>query len=107
MSKEHYSVLLADDSVDDRFFLMRAITSAAPRLRVTGEVQDGEELIARGRVLRSGKTLKVCTADIYARKKGAETHCATMLATVMCLGGQRRSTGRSVKLSSVSSSDDW
>jgi CheY-like chemotaxis protein len=46
MSKEHYSVLLADDSVDDRFFLMRAITGAAPRLRVTGEVQDGEELIA-------------------------------------------------------------
>jgi len=48
----------------------------------------GEELIARGRVLRSGKTLKVCAADVYARKGGADTHCATMLATIMCLPGK-------------------
>jgi acyl-coenzyme A thioesterase PaaI-like protein len=49
---------------------------------------EGEELIARARVIRSGKTLKVCTADIYARKNGTENHCATMLATVMCLLGK-------------------
>jgi len=49
---------------------------------------DGEELIARARVLRSGKTLKICAADIYVRKGEAETHCATMLATVMCLPGK-------------------
>lgn len=49
---------------------------------------DGEELIARARVVRSGRTLKICTADVYARKGQAETHCATMLATMMCLAGK-------------------
>src|SRR5450432_584225 len=36
---------------------------------------DGEELIARARVIRSGKTLKICMADVYARKNETETHC--------------------------------
>ena len=49
---------------------------------------DGEELIARARVVRSGKTLKICTAELYVRKKEAEVHCATMLATIMCLPGK-------------------
>ena len=48
----------------------------------------GEELIARARVVRSGKTLKICSADVYARKGETETHCATMLATIMCLAGK-------------------
>lgn len=38
---------------------------------------DGEELIARAKVVRSGKTLKICAADVYVRKNGAEVHCAT------------------------------
>lgn len=49
---------------------------------------EGDALIARGRVVRSGKTLKICTADVYALKNGAEVHCATMLSTVMCLPGK-------------------
>lgn len=49
---------------------------------------EGEELIARARVVRSGKTLKICAADVYARKDGVETQCATMLSTVMCLHGK-------------------
>ena len=49
---------------------------------------DGEELIARAKVLRSGKTLKICAADVHVRKGGAEVHCATMLATIMCLQGK-------------------
>ena len=49
---------------------------------------DGEELIARARVVRSGKTLKVCSADVFVRKDGAENHCATMISTVMCLAGK-------------------
>jgi uncharacterized protein (TIGR00369 family) len=49
---------------------------------------DGDELIARAQVLRSGKTLKICSADVYALKNGLETHCATMLATIMCLTGK-------------------
>ena len=49
---------------------------------------DGEELIARAKVVRSGKTLKICAADVYVRKNGAEVHCATMLSTIMCLSGK-------------------
>jgi uncharacterized protein (TIGR00369 family) len=49
---------------------------------------DGEKLMARARVLRSGKTLKICAADVYVQKNGAEIHCATMLATIMCLPGK-------------------
>jgi uncharacterized protein (TIGR00369 family) len=49
---------------------------------------DGDEMIARARVLRSGKTLKICAADVYVRKKGMEVYCATMLATIMCLPGK-------------------
>jgi uncharacterized protein (TIGR00369 family) len=47
----------------------------------------GEELIARAHVVRSGRTLTICTADVYARRGERETHCATMLATIMCLAG--------------------
>jgi len=52
---------------------------------------DGDELIARARVIRSGRTLKVCLADVFATSGGSEVHCATMLATVMCLPGKRDS----------------
>jgi uncharacterized protein (TIGR00369 family) len=48
----------------------------------------GELLIARARVVRSGRTLKICSADVYARKNDAEIHCATLLATIMCLPGK-------------------
>lgn len=49
---------------------------------------DGEELIARARVVRSGKTLKICLADVFVLNNGAEQHCATMLSTVMCMAGK-------------------
>ena len=48
----------------------------------------GEELIARARVVRSGKTLTVCTADVFGSTGGVETHCATMVATIMSLAGK-------------------
>ena len=54
---------------------------------------DGEKLMARARVLRSGKTLKICAADVYVQKNGAEIHCATMLATIMCLPGKSDRAG--------------
>jgi uncharacterized protein (TIGR00369 family) len=53
----------------------------------------GDELIARAKVLRSGKTLKICAADIYVRKDAGEVHCATMLATIMCLSGKSDRAG--------------
>jgi len=49
---------------------------------------DGEELVAKARVVRSGKTLKVCMADVFVKKSGMENHCATVLATIMCLAGK-------------------
>ncbi len=49
---------------------------------------DGEALIARARVLRSGKTLKICAADVFAVKAGNETLCATSLSTIMAMYGK-------------------
>jgi uncharacterized protein (TIGR00369 family) len=45
----------------------------------------GEMLVARARVLRSGKTLKTCAADVVAVKDGKETLCATTLSTIMAM----------------------
>lgn len=44
MLKEKYSLLLVDDSEDDRLFIRRAILKQ-PRLTIVGEVCDGEEAI--------------------------------------------------------------
>lgn len=45
----------------------------------------GERLIARGQVIRPGRTLTVTRADVFAVEGGAETLCATMLQTLMRL----------------------
>jgi uncharacterized protein (TIGR00369 family) len=42
----------------------------------------GEKLVARGRVVRSGRTLSVAAADVYAVRSGNQTLCATALATI-------------------------
>jgi uncharacterized protein (TIGR00369 family) len=42
----------------------------------------GEKLVARGRVLRSGRTLSVAAADVFSVKNGQETLCATALTTI-------------------------
>ena len=44
---------------------------------------DGELLIARGRVLRAGRTLTVCEAAVAALRDGQETQCAAALATMI------------------------
>ena len=49
---------------------------------------DGEALIARGRVLRSGRSLVVVQVDAYVMKAGGETHCATLLQTLMIMHGK-------------------
>ena len=57
---------------------------------------EGDSLIARGRVLRAGKTLKICAADVFIVNGTEEILCATSLSTIMALAGlsdsQRRST---------------
>lgn len=48
----------------------------------------GEALVARARVVRGGRTLKICAADVFGIKDGGETLCATMLSTIMELAGR-------------------
>lgn len=43
----------------------------------------GVELIARGRTLRSGRTISVCQGEAVMKDEGGETQVATMLATIM------------------------
>lgn len=43
----------------------------------------GERLIARGRVIRAGRTLTVTRAEVSALEDGDETLCATALQTLM------------------------
>ena len=49
---------------------------------------DGEEAIAVGEVIRSGRTLTVCRLDAFVEKQGRRTHCATGTQTLMCLIGR-------------------
>lgn len=72
-----YTLMPADSSVLTVEYKMNLLAPA-----------DGEELVARAHVVRSGKTLKICAADVYVRKGGKEIHCATMLSTIMSLPGK-------------------
>jgi uncharacterized protein (TIGR00369 family) len=47
----------------------------------------GERLIARGRVLKPGRTLPVCQGDVFAVNYGREKLVATMLATMIAKEG--------------------
>jgi uncharacterized protein (TIGR00369 family) len=49
---------------------------------------EGELLIARGRVLRAGRTLTVCEASGLMRKGGGENAVAHMVGTLMALHGK-------------------
>jgi uncharacterized protein (TIGR00369 family) len=49
---------------------------------------DGERAIAIGNVIRSGRTLTVCSLDAFVEKQGKRTHCATGTQTLMCLVGR-------------------
>lgn len=49
---------------------------------------DGEKLIARGQVIRAGRTLIVTKADVFAVKDGQETLCAVMQQTIMPIHGK-------------------
>ena len=49
----------------------------------------GDRLIARGRVTKPGRTVTVCTGDVFAMLGGQEKLVATMLVTIMTVGGQR------------------
>lgn len=47
----------------------------------------GERFLARGRVLRPGRTLHVVETEVLAERSGVTKPVARMLATMMCLEG--------------------
>ena len=47
----------------------------------------GERLLARGRVVKPGRTLTVCKGDVYGTEGDRETHVATALFSMICLEG--------------------
>lgn len=49
---------------------------------------DGEKLIARGQVVRPGRTLIVTQGEVFAVKDGKENLCALMQQTIMVMHGK-------------------
>ena len=49
---------------------------------------DGEKLIARGKVVRPGRTLVVTQSEVFAVKDGKEKLCALMQQTIMFMHGK-------------------
>lgn len=47
----------------------------------------GERLVARGRVIKPGRTLTICQSDVYGQDNGREAHVATLLLSMICLEG--------------------
>lgn len=47
----------------------------------------GESIVARARVIKSGRTLMVTQGDVFALRDGTEVHCATMQQTLIVMRG--------------------
>lgn len=45
----------------------------------------GERMIARGHVTKPGRTINVCSGDVFAEQEGREKLVATMVATIMTI----------------------
>jgi len=61
-----------------------AVLTVEYKLNLVAPAQ-GEMLIARGSVIRAGRTLIIAKADVFAARGGAETLCGTLLSTIMVL----------------------
>ncbi len=72
-----YSLMPADASVLTTEFKINLLAPA-----------EGEMLRARGRVIKPGRTLTVCEAEVFAVKDGVAKSCARLLETLMCLHGR-------------------
>lgn len=49
---------------------------------------DGELLIAKGYVIKPGRTLTICRSEVQVLKRGAKTLCAVGLMTLIALPGK-------------------
>jgi uncharacterized protein (TIGR00369 family) len=50
---------------------------------------DGERLVARGEVIKPGRTLLITRAEVFAIKQEQWTLCAVMQQTIMAMAGKR------------------
>lgn len=48
----------------------------------------GPKLTAIGRVIRSGRTISVCSGDVWSIDGEARTHCCTLQGTMMAIEGR-------------------
>jgi acyl-coenzyme A thioesterase PaaI-like protein len=49
---------------------------------------DGDTILAKGRVVKPGRTLVVTQVDVYSVKQGREKLCALMTQTLMTMAGK-------------------
>jgi len=49
---------------------------------------DGERVVARAKVVKPGRTIVVCTADVFAQRDQSEKLVATMTGTMMVVQGR-------------------
>jgi len=49
---------------------------------------EGSRLVAKGRVLKPGRTLTVCQVDVFVERDGREHRCAVVLQTLMTMTGK-------------------
>ena len=47
----------------------------------------GKILVARGKVVKPGKTLTICQSDVFTQNNNTKTHVATGLFTFICVDG--------------------
>jgi uncharacterized protein (TIGR00369 family) len=72
-----YSLMAADSSILTVEYKLNLIAPG-----------DGDLLIGRGQVIKPGRTLTICRAEVFAVKHGIERLCATSLITLMAMVGK-------------------
>jgi uncharacterized protein (TIGR00369 family) len=75
-----YAALSTFDTADSVLTVDYSINLLAPAL--------GERLVARGRVVRSGRTIAVCSLDVHALDGERSTHVATGRQTLIRLANR-------------------
>ena len=83
--------MIADSAAG--YAAMTTVPAAASVLTVEYKMNlvapaDGDHLLARGRVIRAGRTLIVTQGEVFAVKDGQETLCALMQQTIMVMHGK-------------------
>src|SRR2546426_11942686 len=93
------AVLTAIVDVACGYAAMTLMPSGASVLTVEYKVNflspaQGERMLARGRVIRPGRTVTVCAGDVLAVIGGEEKVVAAMLATMATVSGEARAVAR-------------